>query len=91
MSKRRLRARKTGEGTDLLRRARGEARLQAATGQEVPKSNSDNLPVQELVKPNGVQRPQNASAQHDPGVGEQGKRHVPAPIPLGRRRGGNSV
>lgn len=83
-------ARKAGPRESLRRRAVREARLQATGREEIPRKYPDPVPVQELVKPDDIQRPPGGGAKTDPGIREQRQPYGAPSIPLGNGRRRNS-
>lgn len=71
----------------LRGRVGGQARLPIQGTDEVSGREADELPVQELVKPDGIQRASLGGEAPDAGIREQGKRNGLASVQVDRRRG----
>lgn len=89
MSDRRGRTVGSRERASLLRRARSEARLLSEDGKEVSGSGANDLPVQELVVPHDLQRPQNGVSPADARLRQQGEPYGIASVQVGGRRRGS--
>ena len=90
MSHRRVRTRRTREFEQIFGRDGGEAQLPSDSGEQVSESKTDNLSMQKLVKPDGIQRPPNGYPATDAGIRERGIPDGPPSVSLGTGRRRNT-